>query len=142
MVRPASLARGQGGFSLMEILVGLIVLALALFTFTAYSSGQRKGLHESNRLSDGTRAAASALETLKGQLQDSAYFKTTFTGLASRAKVSRIALDVNGTHYDVSLTLTRAPAPLYGIKARALAQWGRERTVELGLLMPGASDAL
>lgn len=134
--------RAQPGFTLMEIMVGMIVLALALFTFTAYASGQRKGLNSSNHLADGTRAAASALQSLKGQLGDSLYFKTTYDGLASRPRVSQAATEVNGIRYDLTVTLTRAPAPLYGIKARAVAKWGRGRTVELGLLCPGATDAL
>lgn len=141
VIRPAGL-KGRSGFTLMEIMVGIVVLGLALFTFTAYAQGQRKSLNRSNRLADGTRAAASALQTLKGQLADSAYFKSEYdrarTGPTTRASSS----DVNGIRYDITLVLTRAPAPLYGIQARARAQWNRGHTVELGLLFPGTAGGL
>lgn len=126
----------------MEILMGLMVLGLAVFTFTAYTKGQRKGLNRSNHFADGSRAAASALQSLKGQLADSAYFATVFRGTGSHPDVRVVASDVNGTRFTITLTLTRTPAPLYGIKARARAEWDHGHAVELGLLCPGASEYL
>lgn len=126
----------------MEILVGIIVLGLALFTFTAYAQGQRKSLNRSNRLADGTRAAASALQSLKGQLADSAYFKSAYDRAGHGADVRSSVSDINGKRFTITLVLTRAPAPLYGIKARARAEWDRGHAVELGLLCPGAAGVL
>lgn len=135
-------ARARRGFTLMEILVGIIVLGLALFTFTAYAQGQRKSLNRSNRLADGTRAAASALQTLKGQLADSAAFKAAYDRAGHGGDVRNLYSDVNGTRYEITLILTRAPSPLYGIKARARAEWDHGHAVELGLLCPGAAGVL
>lgn len=134
--------RGRRGFTLLEIAVGITVLALALFTFTAYAHGQRKGLNRSNHLADGTRAAASALQALKGQLADSAYFKSVYDGTASRADVRTSTRTIDGMAYTLTLTLTRMPAPLYGLKARARAVWDHGHAIELGLLYPGVSEAL
>jgi prepilin-type N-terminal cleavage/methylation domain-containing protein len=134
--------RGQRGYTLLEIMVGLTVLGLALFSFTAYAQGQRKALNRSKRLVDGTRAAASALQVLKGQLADSAAFAAAYDGTGSHADVRTLDRDVNGMRYSITLTLTRAPAPLYGIKARARATWDRGHSVELGMLCPGATGFL
>ena len=126
----------------MEILVGLTVLGLAIFTFAAYTQAQRKGLNRSNHFADGSRAAASALQSLKGQLADSGYFASVYVGLGSRPEVRTSAREVNGMRYAITLTLARAPAPLYGIKARARAAWSQGHSVEIGLLYPGISGFL
>ncbi len=139
----SAIRSGRGdGFTLMEILVGLTVLGLAVFTFSAYAAGQRKSLNHSNRLADGTRIAASELETLKGRLADSAYFKTVYDRAGARPDVRTIERKVNGMKYAVTLTLGRAPAPLYGLKARARADWDGGHSIELGLLCPGVSGWL
>jgi prepilin-type N-terminal cleavage/methylation domain-containing protein len=146
MVMPVLPAeRGLGdrrGFTLLEIAVGLVVLALAVFTFTAYASGQRKGLNRSNQLADGTRAAATALETLKGQLADSAYFKSVYSGTASRADISTANRTISGVAYAITVTIRRAPAPLYALTARARAVWGQGHASEVGLLYPGSAEGL
>jgi len=134
--------RGARGFTLLEIAVGLVVLALAVFTFTAYASGQRKGLNRSNQLADGTRAAASALETLKGQLADSAYFKSVYAGTASSAEVSTSNRTIGRADYAITVTIRRAPAPFYALKARARAVWRQGHAAEVGLLLPGAAEEL
>ena len=132
----------QAGFTLMEILVGLCVLALAFICLTAYSKSQLRGLTKSNQLSDASQTAATALETLKGQLQDSLYFKKMFNQAGSRPVIKEDKRTLNSTAYGVKLTLTRAPSPLYALKVRADICWDSKHSLALGMLYPGATDAL
>jgi prepilin-type N-terminal cleavage/methylation domain-containing protein len=134
--------RGQRGFTLIEILVGLSVLGMACISLSAYTASQRKGLYKSSQLSDATQAAASALETLKGQMADSAAFKKMYDNAAGRTVTQSGQKTVNKRVYAVDLAISRAPAPLYALKVRAKASWAENHKVTLGLLYPGASANL
>jgi prepilin-type N-terminal cleavage/methylation domain-containing protein len=144
MVRAAFLPsrRGQRGFTLIEILVGLIVLGVACISLSAYTASQRKGLYRSSQLSDAAQTAASALETIKGQLADSAAFKKLYDDAAGRTVTQSSRKTVNKIVYAVDLAIARAPAPLYALSIRAKATWAEKHMVTLGLLYPGASDNL
>ena len=144
MVRMGRLPSGGGerGFTLIEILVGLLVLGFACVCLSAYTASQRKGLYKSSRLSDATHAAASALETIKGQLADSAAFKKIYDNAAGITVTQSSQETVNKSVYVVDLAITRAPAPLYALNVRAKVIWGEKHSVALGLLYPGASANL
>lgn len=105
------------GFTFLEILVGLVVLALAFISLATYTSSQRKGLNVSGQLSDGTQVAGGP---------------RTFSDHKT----------VNGLHYAVDLTVKRAPAPLYALQVRAKVTWKSTHNVELGMLFPGAASTL
>ena len=144
MVRAKRLPAGRGerGFTLIEILVGLFVLGSACICLSAYTASQRKGLYKSSRLSDATHAAASALETIKGQLADSAAFKMMYDNAAGHTITQSSQKTVNKNVYAVDLAIARAPAPLYALNVRAKVAWAENHRVELGLLYPGASANL
>lgn len=117
----------------------LVLVTLGLFTYT---SSQRKALNRGNQIVEGTRAAAQALELVKGELADSARFKALYTKAASRPQARVLQQVVNHRNYTVEVTFTCAPAPLYLLKARAHSTWSRIHAVEVGLLIPGRSDLL
>jgi prepilin-type N-terminal cleavage/methylation domain-containing protein len=133
--------RGQRGFTFLEILVGLIVLALACVCLTAYSITQRRGLHKSSQFSDATQAAATALETMKGQLADSLAFKKLY-GQANSPVTQTDKKTINKGTYALAFTIARAPSPLYALKVRVKVTWESKHSVTLGMLYPGASSAL
>ena len=141
-VRLLPSGRGQRGFTLIEILAGLFVLGLACICLSAYTASQRKGLYKSSQLSDATLAAASALETIKGQLADSAAFKKMYDDAAGRTVTQSGQKSINKIVYAVDLAIARAPAPLYALSVRAKATWAEKHRVTLGLLYPGASANL
>jgi prepilin-type N-terminal cleavage/methylation domain-containing protein len=134
--------RRNHGFTLLEIMVGTSVLVLVFLGLFAYASSQRKALNRANQIVDGTRAAAQALELLKGELADSAGFGALYAQAASRPRVRTSRQEINRRMYTVTVTVSRAPAPLYAVKARARSTWSRIHAVELGLLIPGRSDLL
>jgi Tfp pilus assembly protein PilV len=127
---------------LIEILVGFLVLGLACICLSAYTASQRKGLYKSSQLSDATQAAASALETIKGQLADSSAFKKLYDDAAGRTVTRSSQKTVNNSVYAIDLAIARAPAPLYALNVRAKASWAENHRVTLGLLYPGASANL
>jgi Tfp pilus assembly protein PilV len=136
MVRAGS----QRGFSIVEILIGFFVLSIAFVSLGAYTTSQRSGLHKSNQLSDGTQAAASALEEMKRELSDSATFRQRYDQTAFGSLSFQRDRTLNHVDYGVTVTLTRGPSPDYLLKARARATWKGSHAVEFGVLVPGASD--
>lgn len=135
-------ARRKDGFTLLDILVAACVLGLVVAGFSAYVTSTRKTMNQANQLADATRAAASALEVLKGQLEDSASFKSVYDGAESQPSMQSLERDINNRKYVVTVTVSRAPAPLYALKARARAVWGENHGIEVGVLIPGHSDFL
>jgi prepilin-type N-terminal cleavage/methylation domain-containing protein len=142
MVHAPVKRRGQKGFTLVEIAVGLTVLALAFVCLTAYSMGQRRGLHKSSQLADATQAAATALETLKGQLADSASFKKLYDQASGGAVSQSDKKIINKGTFGLAYTIARAPSPLYALKIRVKVTWESKHTITLGMLYPGASKVL
>lgn len=134
--------RGQAGFTLIEISVGMIVLAVACVCLTAYSIGQRRGLHKSSQLADATQAAATALEVLKGQLADSAAFKKLYDQASGGAVSQTDKKTINMGSYGLAYTIARAPSPLYALNIRVKVTWESKHTITLGMLYPGASKVL
>jgi len=134
--------RGQRGFTFLEILVGLIVLAMACVCLTAYSVSQRKGLHKSSQFSDATQAAATALETMKGQLADSLAFKKLYDQAASGPLAQSATTSINKGTYALAYTIARAPSPLYALNVRVKVTWESNHSYTLGMLYPGASSTL
>lgn len=139
---PDAKAGSRQGFTLLEILIGVCVLAITTACLMAYVSSLRKSLTQGSRLGDATRAASTALEVLKGELKDSVAFKTLYEDAGRQPVRKEVERDINNRKYSVTLTLTRAPAPLYALKARARAAWNGHHDVEVGVLLPGPSDFL
>lgn len=142
MIPDANARRTVAGFTFLEILIGLVVLALAFVSLSAYTSSQRKGLNVSSQLSDGTQVAASALETYKGQMSDSAAFRQVYNQVEFSPKSISDHKTVNRLPYSVNLTVKRAPAPLYALQVRAKVTWRSTHNVELGMIFPGAAGTL
>lgn len=138
MNRPAS-ARGERGFSIVELLIGFFVLSIAFVSLGAYTSGQRSGLHKSNQLSDGTQAAVSALEEMKRELSDSATFKQRFDQSAHGPLAYDRGRTVNNMAFGVRVTISRGPSTDYLLKVRARSTWKGSHAVEFGVLVPGAA---
>jgi Tfp pilus assembly protein PilV len=130
------------GFTFLEILVGLIVLALAFVSLSAYTASQRKGLYKSSQLADGTQVAATALETMRGQLSDSAAFASLYHQAQTGPRSISSQRTVNNFPFYIALTVTCAPAPLYALHVRAKVTWKSTHAIELGMLYPGAATTL
>lgn len=136
------MVRRAGGFSLLEVLLGFFVLAVAFVSLGAYVSSQRGGLNRAGRLSDGTHVAVSVLEAQKALLADSAAFRALFDQAAFVPRTTSLERTVNHVRYGVAVTVSRAPAPLYALKVRARVSWTGSRAVELGVMVPGATGVL
>lgn len=134
--------RRAGGFSLLEILLGFFLLAVAFVSLGAYTSSQRGGLNRAGRLSDGTQVAVSVLETQKALLADSAAFRALFDEAASVPRTTSLERTVNHVRYGVAVTFARAPEPLYALKVRARVSWSGSHAVDLGVMVPGATGVL
>jgi type II secretory pathway pseudopilin PulG len=106
----------RNGFALVEILVGVCVLALTTACLMSYFPSMRRALSQGNQLADATRAASSALETVKGQVADSLAFKTLYDGAELQPFSQEIERDINNRKITIRLTISRAPSPLYALR--------------------------
>jgi Tfp pilus assembly protein PilV len=135
-------ARPQGGFSIIEVLLGFFVLSITFVSLGAYTSSQRNGLFKSSQLSDGTQAAVSALEEMKRQLSDSSAFKAMYDKAGSGPFPVSKNRTLNAVPYTVTVTVRRGPDSDYLLRLRARAVWKGSHAVEFGVLVPGASAGL
>jgi hypothetical protein len=136
------MSRRRNGFSVLEILVGFCALALVAACLMPFVSSLRVALNKGNQIADATRAASTALEALKGELADSLAFNTIYGQVELRPAVRTLERDINKRKFSVTLTISRAPSPLYALKARARTVWSGTHKVELGVLLPGPSEFL
>ncbi|MDB5102577.1 MAG: hypothetical protein JWP91_266 [Fibrobacteres bacterium] len=132
-------AAGQRGFTILEILVGFFVLALAFVSLGAYTSSQRNGLFKSSQLSDGTQVAVSALEETKRMLSDSATFKKMYDQTGYGDYPVTASRTINAVPYTVTVTMRRGPVKDYLLKVRARVTWKGSHSIEFGVLVPGAA---
>lgn len=88
MVKPAR-PRSQGSFSLMEVLMGFFVPAIAFVMLGAYQIHLRMGRCRSAELSDATQVAISALELVKGELADPARFSSNHKAVKHKPALCR-----------------------------------------------------
>lgn len=139
---PGREARTQGGFSIVEILIGFFVMSIAFVSMGAYTSTQRAGLFKSSQLSDGTQAAVSSLEEMKRDLSDSAKFLQMYGQAKDGPIPITKAKTVNNVPYSVLITVSQGPSQDYLLKVRAKASWKGKHSVEFGVLVPGAAAGL
>lgn len=130
------------GFTLLEVLMGFFVLAIAFVSLGAYSSTQRTGLNRSSRLADETQIAISTVEGIKGRLADSAQFRSQFDRAALGPDVTTLQKTFNNIHYTVDVSIERGPDPLYALNVQARVYWKAGHAIELGVLVPGTSASL
>lgn len=134
--------RSQLGFSIMEILIGFFVLSLAFASMGAYTSSQRTGLFKASQLTDATQVAVSSLEQMKRTLSDSTTFKQMYDKAQIAPVASQSSRTMNAVQYNVAFTVSPGPSQDYMLKLKARVTWKGTHSVELGVLVPGASTGM
>lgn len=132
----------ERGFSLLELLIGFTVLAVAMAGIGIFFKGQAKGLMKSNLLSCGTQIALSRLEQYKGLFADPARFQSDYLAAEHGSILTDTAISAYNRNFGVVTYLDRAPAPLHGLRVRARVSWEGGHALEIGVLVPGPSPTL
>lgn len=127
--------RPEQGFSLMEVLMGFFVLAIAFVMLGAYQIHQRKALYRSGELSDATQVAISALEKAKGDLADPARFATAYKAVKHKPALSLSKAKLNQVAYTVDLAVSRGIAANGMLKAQVNVVWLDHHRVVMGVLI-------
>jgi prepilin-type N-terminal cleavage/methylation domain-containing protein len=128
--------RGQAGFSLLEVLMAILLLAISFVGLTAYSSTQRKALGKSSDLTEAANVALTTLEKTKIPLADSLAFAKKFAALSTSQATTTTSKPKLIT-YTVVTTLSRVPASSNMIKAAVKLTWpGHSYNIGLVLVQP------
>jgi prepilin-type N-terminal cleavage/methylation domain-containing protein len=136
MNHPRGFGRGQAGFSLLEVLMAILLLAISFVGLTAYSGTQRKALGKSGDLTEAANAAVTLLEKTKIPLSDSATFEKKFAAL-STTQATTSTFKGKLITYTVLTTLSRVPASSNMIKAAVKLTWpGHSYNIGLVLVQP------
>jgi prepilin-type N-terminal cleavage/methylation domain-containing protein len=126
----------QSGFSLLEVLMAILLLAISFVGLTAYSGTQRKALGKSSDWTEAGNSAVTILEKTKIPLSDSAAFKKKFDALSSPQAVTT-SFKGKKINYTVVTTLSRVPSSDNMIKAKVKLTWtGHSYNLGMVLVQP------
>ncbi|MDB5049066.1 MAG: hypothetical protein JWO30_2137 [Fibrobacteres bacterium] len=126
--------RNQAGFSLLEILMAILLLAISFVGLTAYSSSQRKALYKSSDLTEASNVALTILEKTKIPLSDSAAFAAKYKTLGKPASVQSSYKGKKTTYFS-STTLSRIPGSDNLIKAQVQLTWTGDHVYNIGMVL-------
>jgi prepilin-type N-terminal cleavage/methylation domain-containing protein len=124
----------QAGFSLLEILMAILLLAISFVGLTAYSSSQRKALYKSSDLTEASNVALTILEKTKIPLSDSAAFAAKYNTLGHPAATQSNYKGKKTTYY-ASTTLSRIAGSDNLIKAQVRLTWTGGHEYDIGMVL-------
>lgn len=133
---PAGEKRPSAGFSLLEIVVGFVVLAVVTVGLSSFSGVQRKALTRSGDRSEAVQATVTEMEKLKAPIADTNAFKTLHTKLKTTGPVVTTRTSAGKkTNYKVVITQTQVVGTDHLIRFDARTTWGIRDTISLGVLV-------
>jgi prepilin-type N-terminal cleavage/methylation domain-containing protein len=106
-------ARGQGGFTLIEVLVAMIILAVGLLALEGLAIGASRRVATANRMTEFTLIASEELETTLEQVRKGQNPASGNRELANGTAIARVvgSAPVAGRQlWTVSVTVTPPPA--------------------------------
>ncbi|GEM_PF-3697940 len=124
----------QAGFSLLEVTMAILLLAISFVGLSAYSGTQRKALGKSGDLTEASNTAVTILERTKIPLSDSAAFLAKYNTLA-KAQTTISTFKGKKITYNVSTTLSRVPTSANMIKAQVKLTWTGSHAFNIGMIL-------
>jgi Tfp pilus assembly protein PilV len=115
-------AAGQSGFSILEVTMAILLLAISFVGLSAYSGTQRKALSKSGDLTEASTVAVTILEKTKIPLSDSAAFVAKYAQLIY-PKTTTSSYTGKKTTFNVATTLSRVPGSDKLIRAKVKLTW-------------------
>ena len=102
---PARRPRPDGGFTLVEVLVALLILAVGLLALEALGIGAAKMVGKARRQSAYTAMATSELERVTGMIRDNRTVTNANQALAGGGTMATQVVQ-SGTLFTVTVTVT------------------------------------
>lgn len=128
--------RQEAGFSLLEIIIGFVVLSVVTVGLTSFSGVQRKALTRSGDRSEAAQAVITELEKLKAPLADTIRFKYRQTQLKTNGPITTTRTSVGKRiSYSIRIVQSQVVGTNHLIRFSGRATWGGRDTVSLGVLV-------
>ncbi len=100
---------GRGGFTLIEVLIAMVVLAVGLLALESLAIGASRSIATANRMTEYTLIASQQLETTQRQLRAGVNPGSTQTQLDNGTRVATVVnsnVVPTGTLWTVTVTVT------------------------------------
>lgn len=129
--RPA--ARASAGFSLLEVIIGFVVMGVVFAGLTGFTGAQRNTLEKSRERVEAAQATLNAMDRVKLPVsQDTAAFRRRWVELGVRPRVSTLTFLIQNKSYTCRMVETRVSGTDRLIKYSARTTWGTMDTLTLG----------
>ena len=122
------------GFSLLELAMGIVFLALVFVGLSAYSGSQWKALKKSGNLTEAAQVGITTLENDLVSLGDSATFATTYLATASAPKISNSTVAGIKDTFTVVLTRSHLAGSNNLLVVKAAISWPGGHSAKIGML--------
>lgn len=108
-LEPAAAPRGdRGGFSLVEVLIAMVVLAVGLLALESLAIGASRSIATANRMTEYTLIASQQLESVQERARTGGNPASSDVRLANGTRVQTVVQRNNatGTLWTISVTVT------------------------------------
>jgi Tfp pilus assembly protein PilV len=127
-------ARGQEGFSFLDILMGVLLLSISFVGLTAYSGTQRKALYKASNTTEAANTAVTAMEKTKIPLSDSAAFRNKWNKL-DKPSITTTTIAGKKYTYTATTSLSRVGGTDNLIKIQVKLAWTGGHSYNLGMVV-------
>jgi prepilin-type N-terminal cleavage/methylation domain-containing protein len=111
---------GRGGFTLIEVLIAMVVLAVGLLALESMAIGASRSIATANRMTEYTLIASQQLETTQERARSNLNPASTDVRLANNTRVQTVVarnVQAAGTMWTITVTVT---PPSVGVGNAAL----------------------
>ncbi len=118
--------RGREGFTLVEVLVAMVILAIGLLALEALGIGAARAVARADVMSEYTAAATARMEETLLRIRQGQALNTGVTSAGSASVTTDVVQEVVGTRRQYTVTVTVTPPPNANLRLQPVIVVGRE----------------
>ena len=124
----------NAGFSLLELAMGIVFLAVVFVALSAYSGNQWKALKKSGNLTEAAQVGITTLENDLVSQSDSATWASTYLATASAPKISSSTVAGLKDTFTVVVTRSHLAGSNNLLVVKAVISWPVGHSAKVGML--------